>query len=150
VGCALPDGFASRETDGAMFLGNDLRHELRESLHLGWVRVDAKCDVELLEACDRQDALPNELGERLLGLVVIDQRKICLHFADEDRVRLNPAVLKLPLVECELPIRLLDDDATCPRAWIVGASLGEEVAEEVLEHALSEPQLADAPALGAG
>jgi hypothetical protein len=70
----LPHGLAARETDGTMFLGDDLRDELREALHLARVRLRAERDVELLEVADRKNALPDELRERLLGLVVGDLR----------------------------------------------------------------------------
>jgi hypothetical protein len=91
-------------------------------------------------------------------LIVVDNRKICLHLADEDRARLNAAVLELPLVEGERPERSVDDDAARPlarvvgarlceevaEARVVGARLCEEVAEAVAEGALGEAQLPDA------
>jgi hypothetical protein len=49
---------------------------------------------------------------------------------------LDAAVFELPLVEGELPERLVDDDAARPLARVVGARLGEEVAQQVLERAL--------------
>ncbi len=63
---------------------------------------------------------------------------------------LDAAVLELPLVEGERPERPVDDDAPGPLAWVVRARLGEEVAEQVLEGSLGEPQVADAPTLRAG
>jgi hypothetical protein len=34
---------------------------------------------DMAEARHRQDPLPDELCERLLGLIVVDDRKVCLH-----------------------------------------------------------------------
>ena len=95
----------------------------------------------------REDVLPDELRERLLRLVVRDRREVRLHITDEDGVRLDAAVLELPLVEGELPERLVDDDAARPLARVIGTCIGEEVAEQVLEGALGESQLAHATPL---
>src|SRR5690606_2294303 len=127
----LPNGFAAREADGAVFLRDDLRDELREALHLARVRLRTERDVELLEAADRENALPDKLRERLLRLVVSDGGKVRLDFADEDGIGLNATVLELPLVEGQLPVRLVDDDAPRPLAWVIRPSVGEKVAEQV-------------------
>ena len=92
------------------------------------MRFDAEGDVELLQAAGRQDPLPDELCEGFLGLIVVDDREVCLYFADEDRVRLYAAVLELPLVEGERPERSVDDNAARPLARVVSACLREEVA----------------------
>ena len=141
------------EADRAVFLRDDLRHELGEALHLvgcGSARNvtlnflsrpcrPAGCFCPTLSCCEL----------RVLGLVVGDRRQVRLHLADEDRVRLDAAVLELPPVEGELPERPVDDDAARPLARVLGAGFGEEVAELVLEGALREPQLTDAAALRA-
>jgi hypothetical protein len=77
-----------------------------------------------------------KLRERLLRLVVRDRREVRLHITDEDGVRLDAAVLELPLVEGERPERLVDDDAPRPLARVIGTCIGKEVAEQVLEGAL--------------
>src|SRR5262249_14860344 len=96
---------------------------------------------------DRQNELPDQLCKGLLGLVVVDGRKVRLHLADEDRVWLNAAVLELPLVEGKRPERSVDDDAACPLARVLGAHLFEGVAAAVAESALAAPQLPDTASL---
>jgi hypothetical protein len=77
VGRGLPHGLATGETYGAVLLRDDLSDELGEAPHLRRVRFDVEGDVELLQAAGRQDPLPDELCEGLLGLIVVDDRKVC-------------------------------------------------------------------------
>lgn len=70
VGRGLPNGFAPHEADGAVFLRDNLGDELREALYLARVRLRTERDVELFEATDWENTLPDELCERLLRLVV--------------------------------------------------------------------------------